>query len=108
MPILDGIAATKLIRAHEHHLSQLHPSLHLVRVPIIAVSASAEESRREEYIAQGFDGWILKPVNFQRLEVLIKGAKEKKYREKEGYREGKWDQGGWLVGGGDEGVLEME
>ncbi|KAI9763411.1 MAG: Light-sensor Protein kinase [Geoglossum simile] len=110
MPILDGIAATKLIRAHEHHLSQLHPSLHLVRVPIIAVSASAEESKREEYVAQGFDGWILKPVNFRRLEVLIKGVKEKEYREKESYREGEWDKGGWLVGGrdGDDGCLEME
>ncbi|KAH0566160.1 hypothetical protein GP486_000442 [Trichoglossum hirsutum] len=98
MPIVDGIAATKLIRTHERQ--QPHPQ---PRIPILAVSASLQEQRREEYIADGLDGWILKPVDFRRLEVLMSGVKEGVCRAKEAYREGMWDEGGWFSRGADEG-----
>ncbi|KAH0535916.1 hypothetical protein FGG08_007175 [Glutinoglossum americanum] len=96
MPIVDGIAATKLIRAYERERPQPHP-----RIPILAVSASLQESHREEYIADGFDGWILKPVDFRRLEVLMRGVTEGDWRGREVYHEGEWDKGGWLFGGGE-------
>jgi CheY-like chemotaxis protein len=69
MPIVDGLTSTKMIRSFE----KSHPS-HLLskraarngRVPIIAVSASLLEKERQTYIDAGFDGWILKPISFDR------------------------------------------
>jgi CheY-like chemotaxis protein len=71
MPFLDGMAATRKIRQFEKEnspiLSQNITSYS--RIPIIAVSASLSESALKIYIESGFDGWILKPINFARLEV---------------------------------------
>ncbi|KAI9863213.1 MAG: Light-sensor Protein kinase [Trichoglossum hirsutum] len=101
MPIVDGIAATKIIRNHERQQPPPQP-----RIPILAVSASLQESHRGEYVADGLDGWILKPVNFRRLEALMSGVKEGVWRKREVYREGRWDEGGWFSSGGDEGEEE--
>ena len=66
------------------------------RVPIISVSASLAERCREDYINDGFDGWVLKPIDFKRLESLLAATKDEKVREELLYVEGHWDEGGWF------------
>ena len=66
------------------------------RIPIFAVSASLEEKERQTYIDAGFDGWILKPIDFKRLSVLLSGIADGATRESCLYRPGHWEQGGWF------------
>src|SRR5271154_5458949 len=79
MPVLDGVSATQQIREDELGHSPVGSSpprshaLNHNRVPIFAVSASLPESRASEIADAQFDGWILKPINFRRLEELISG-----------------------------------
>lgn len=96
MPVLDGMGATRKIRQQEKS-SKIAKS---GRVPIIAVSASLLESQAQVAIDTGLDGWILKPVNFQRLKVLFEGLKDDQARSKNLYRAGNgfdWEAGGWLT-----------
>jgi signal transduction histidine kinase/DNA-binding response OmpR family regulator len=58
MPTLDGIAATKAIRALPH------PKGH---IPIIAMTANAMPGDRDIYLAAGMDDYIAKPVDRKRL-----------------------------------------
>lgn len=66
------------------------------RIPILAVSASLVEKNRQQYIDAGFDGWILKPVDFKRLSVLLSGIVKQETRENCLYKPGEWEQGGWF------------
>ncbi|CAH2030031.1 hybrid sensor histidine kinase/response regulator [Trichlorobacter ammonificans] len=59
MPVLDGIAATRMIRQEEVGM-ELH-------TPIIALTAHALQGDRERLLAEGFDGYVAKPVD---IEVL--------------------------------------
>ena len=68
------------------------------RIPIFAVSASLIEKERVKYVEAGFDGWILKPVDFKRVELLLKGIIDGNLRNTCLYEPGKWEQGGWFVG----------
>ncbi|GME24562.1 hypothetical protein GTA08_BOTSDO01931 [Neofusicoccum parvum] len=84
MPIVDGLTSTKMIRSFEksHPANILSPRASLNgRIPIIAVSASLEESKRQSYIDAGFDAWILKPISFPRLQELMTGIVDPKVRE---------------------------
>ena len=99
MPIVDGLTSTKMIRSFE----KSNPNKSLSkraelngRVPIFAVSASLIEKNREEYIDAGFDGWILKPIDFKRLSVLLSGIFEERTRESCLYEPGEWERGGWF------------
>ena len=98
MPIVDGLTSTKLIRSFEKtHPGQLSRCASLNgRIPIIAVSASLIEKDRQLYIDGGFDGWILKPVDFQRLSVLLHAIVEDETRSRCLYRPGEWERGGWF------------
>lgn len=99
MPIVDGMASTRTIRAHETSNSflKLSPRAQLNgRVPIIAVSASLVEKERQKYIDTGFDGWILKPISFARLNDLMKGIVDRETREQALYQPGQWEKGGWF------------
>ena len=60
MPILDGFAATRLIREEE----RLRGSGHL---PIIAMTAHAMAGARERCLAAGMDGYVAKPVRQETL-----------------------------------------
>jgi len=99
MPIVDGFSSTKMIRSYEKTQSGGCLSTRAKlngRVPIFAVSASLEEKEKSKYIATGFDGWILKPVDFKRVEQLLKGIVDDEIRNGCLYQPGKWEQGGWF------------
>ena len=99
MPIVDGLTSTKMIRSHEKTTPETALSQKAVlngRIPIFAVSASLIEKDRQTYIDAGFDGWILKPVDFKRLGVLMAGIVEDDTRNKCLYEPGEWERGGWF------------
>lgn len=99
MPIVDGFTSTKLIRSFEktHGGASLSPRAAANgRIPIFAVSASLLEKDRDEYVQTGFDGWILKPVNFQRVDSLLKGIVDEDVRNSCLFEAGEWERGGWF------------
>lgn len=104
MPILDGFGATKAIRkleaasfAESSTIPTDRTSMRLNgRIPIFAVSASLREKQREEMHDLGMDGWILKPIGFDRLRTIMKGITDLEQRQRDKYQPGKWEVGGWL------------
>jgi len=100
MPIVDGLASTKMIRAFEQSGERSEPSVPVNnrrRVPVIAVSASLVEREKTTYVGAGFDGWILKPIDFKRLETLLRGIIDDEVRAKALYVPGEWERGGWFT-----------
>lgn len=63
LPLMDGFAATKLIRQNEN----------LKTVPIIAVTAHQEDDFRSVAKASGFDAYVTKPIDVNWLKDLIAG-----------------------------------
>lgn len=99
MPIVDGFGSTKMIRSFEKTQSGACLSSRAKkngRLPIFAVSASLIEREKDKYIATGFDGWILKPVDFKRVDQLLRGIVDESIREGCVYQPGKWEMGGWF------------
>ncbi|MGE5517533.1 MAG: response regulator [Bacteroidota bacterium] len=62
MPVVDGIAATALIRALPG--AKAH-------IPIIAVTANALNGDRERCLAVGMDDYISKPIDRRKLAALL-------------------------------------
>jgi CheY-like chemotaxis protein len=54
MPIMNGLEATRHIRAHEQRLG-------LPRTPIIAITANAMQADNDACLASGMDDFIAKP-----------------------------------------------
>ncbi|KAF4995298.1 hypothetical protein FDECE_12849 [Fusarium decemcellulare] len=99
MPIVDGLTSTKMIRSMEastehHGHSALSTTNH--RISIFAVSASLVEREKQTYIDAGFDGWILKPIDFKRLNTLLAGISDEEVRNTCLYEPGQWERGGWF------------
>jgi signal transduction histidine kinase/HPt (histidine-containing phosphotransfer) domain-containing protein/ActR/RegA family two-component response regulator len=63
MPVMDGVTATRAIRAL--------PDKELSNVPIIALTAHAVKGDRERFMAAGLDGYLTKPLNLQDLVGLV-------------------------------------
>jgi CheY-like chemotaxis protein len=89
-----------MIRTFEQ--SDSHAGLSLIannhgRIPIIAVSASLIEREKDTYVSAGFDGWILKPIDFKRLETLLLGIVDYGVRCESLYVAGEWERGGWFT-----------
>ena len=61
IPRLDGLTVTRLIRSH--------PNLH--EVPIVAVTGNATPQFLAEVLRAGCNYFLLKPIDFDRLEELI-------------------------------------
>jgi len=66
MPEVDGLEATKRIRAREAETG--------CRVPIIAMTAHAMSGDREHCLGIGMDGYISKPINRQELFEVIESV----------------------------------
>ena len=63
MPVMDGLTATRHIRATEKITGR--------HIPIIAMTARAMRGDREICIAAGMDGYISKPINREELEKTM-------------------------------------
>ena len=63
MPVMDGIAATKAIRAMERADAKT--------IPIIAMTANAFEEDKREAIAAGMNEHIAKPVQADKLLSIL-------------------------------------
>lgn len=62
MPVLDGLAATRRIREET-------PSPY---IPIIAITALSTSGFLQAAHDAGFDGYLTKPIDFDRMDELIK------------------------------------
>ena len=102
MPIKDGFQATQAIRGFEaSNPLQSHSRPAIIingRIPIFAVSASLEPVQREYMMSLDMDGWMLKPIDFKRMNVLLKGITNPERRRQEAWEPGfSWESGGWLL-----------
>lgn len=61
MPELDGLAATRRIREHTE----------LEKIPVVALTAFSTEGFQKAAFDAGLDGYLTKPVDFERLTKLI-------------------------------------
>jgi len=67
MPVMDGIAAAREIRAEEAREGRR-------RTPIVALTANALTHQIEEYLAAGMDGHVAKPIEIAKLYEAISTA----------------------------------
>jgi len=64
MPEMDGLEATRRIRAAEADLGR-------GATPIIALTANAFADDREECLAAGINGFLAKPLDRERLAAAL-------------------------------------
>lgn len=57
LPEMDGVTATKILKSNT-------PSKD---IPIVAITASAMKGDEEKILAEGFDGYIAKPIDMKRF-----------------------------------------
>jgi len=67
MPGMDGLEATRRIRANEAELEA-------TRTPILALTANASVEDREACLAAGMDGFLIKPLDRERLAAALVNA----------------------------------
>jgi CheY-like chemotaxis protein len=64
MPVLDGLSATRQLRADES-------AAHKPRVPVVAVTANAMMGDRAECLAAGMDDYLTKPVRREQFAQML-------------------------------------
>ena len=64
MPVMNGIEAVKHIREYE----KTH---NLIHTPIISVTANALEGDKERFLKAGFDGYVAKPIDINKLKEIL-------------------------------------
>ena len=57
LPEMDGITATKILKSDDNYRD----------IPIIALTASAMKGEVERILAEGFDGYISKPIEVKKF-----------------------------------------
>ncbi len=70
MPVMDGPTAAKEIRGLNHPMAK--------EIPIIAVTANAYQEDIEKCLAAGMNEHLAKPVDYKKLEELLKKYTKKK------------------------------
>ena len=63
MPEMDGIETLNNIRNDKTNLN--------IDTPVIMLTANAIEGVKDEYLSEGFDGYLSKPVSYQSLRDMI-------------------------------------
>jgi CheY-like chemotaxis protein len=63
MPILGGVDATKIIREKEAGLN--------THIPIVALTANAIAGQKDEYLREGMDDYLSKPIDTQKLKGVL-------------------------------------
>jgi CheY-like chemotaxis protein len=61
MPVLDGIEATKELKADDR----------VSAIPVIALTAFSDDEKREKAAEAGFSDYVTKPIQFQGLLAKI-------------------------------------
>jgi two-component system, sensor histidine kinase len=69
MPVMDGVAATRLIREAETQASRR-------RIPIVALSANAMTHQVAEYLGAGMDLHVAKPIELSKLHSALRQVTE--------------------------------
>jgi len=64
MPGMDGVVAMKKIKAMKNGPC--------ANTPIIVLTANAVEGSKEMYLEEGFDGYLSKPIEPEKLNDAIK------------------------------------
>jgi len=64
MPVLGGIEATHKIIEYEEKNRKHH-------IPIVALTANALAGDREKYMDEGMDNYLSKPIDLERLNILL-------------------------------------
>lgn len=64
MPILDGISAMKQIKILEKNTNSK-------KTPIIALTANSIAGDKERYLQEGMDGYLSKPIEFEKLLSIL-------------------------------------
>ena len=62
LPGMDGISALKALRADPQTSA----------IPVIALTASAMPSDREQILSAGFNGYETKPISVKRLDEIVR------------------------------------
>jgi CheY-like chemotaxis protein/anti-sigma regulatory factor (Ser/Thr protein kinase) len=74
MPEMDGIEATKLIRAWENEQQEMAnngEAAKQTKIPIIALTANALAGNMEMFLSAGFDGFISKPIDIAEVDAAL-------------------------------------
>ena len=70
MPILDGISAMKQIKILEKNTNSK-------KTPIIALTANSIAGDKERYLQEGMDGYLSKPIEFDKLVSILRDFLQK-------------------------------
>ena len=62
LPDLDGVQALRRLRADARTAA----------IPVLALTAQAMRGDRERFLAEGFDGYVSKPVNVRELIGIVR------------------------------------
>lgn len=71
MPELDGVETLQIMRRMEHNMSK--------DAPVIILTANAVTGAKEQYLSEGFDDYLSKPIMPEKLEQMIKDRLPKEY-----------------------------
>lgn len=68
MPVMDGIECVKAIRGNSNSKKS--------KVPVVAITGNARNMTEQEYKEVGFDEVLMKPLNFDKLVLVVKDLTE--------------------------------
>jgi PAS domain S-box-containing protein len=92
MPEMDGVEATRIIRAWEKE--QQEKGVLQQQVPIIALTANALVGMKEMFFSNGFSDYLSKPVEIPKLdEMILTWISGEKLKQKTEPDEAKTEQG---------------